>query len=283
MTETTQQSGAPAPVLLDPSAVAQHGLKPHSHGGGTVPEQVARRAHALVRRGRLPGADRARGGVAVHADGPAARAARGARQRRRRRHLGRAGSGRRRRSRTSSPGRRPRGSALGPGRPGRGRSRRPARPRRCTCKVAGRGRAGRAGAGHADRRGRTCAATAHTVIEAGRHSKATVVLDHVGSGQHAGNVEIVVGDGADLTVVSLQHWDDDAVHLGQHDARVGRDARFKHVVVSPRRRRRAGQRQRRVRRPRRRRRAARPLLRRRRPAPRAPLFVDHSAPHCRAT
>ena len=39
MTETTQQSGAPAPVLLDPSAVAQHGLKPHSHGGGTVPDK----------------------------------------------------------------------------------------------------------------------------------------------------------------------------------------------------------------------------------------------------
>jgi Fe-S cluster assembly protein SufD len=73
---------------------------------------------------------------------------------------------------------------------------------------------------------------AHHVIEAGRHSKAIVVLDHVGSGQHAGNVEVVVGDGADLTVVSLQRWDDDAVHLGQHDAVVGRDARYKHVAVS---------------------------------------------------
>jgi len=72
----------------------------------------------------------------------------------------------------------------------------------------------------------------HLVIEAGRHSRATVVVDHVGSGQHAGNIEIVVGDGADLTVVSLQRWDDDAIHLGQHDAKVGRDARFKHVAVS---------------------------------------------------
>ncbi len=43
---------------------------------------------------------------------------------------------------------------------------------------------------------------------------------------------MVVGDGADLTVVSLQRWDDDAVHLGQHDALVGRDARYKHVAVS---------------------------------------------------
>ncbi len=73
---------------------------------------------------------------------------------------------------------------------------------------------------------------AHYVVEAGRHSKAIVVVDHVGSGQHTGNLEVVVGDGADLTVVSLQRWDDDAVHLGQHDALVGRDARYKHVAVS---------------------------------------------------
>ncbi len=72
----------------------------------------------------------------------------------------------------------------------------------------------------------------HVVIEAGRHSRATVVLDHVGSGRHTGNVEIVTGDGSDLTVVTLQRWDDDAVHLAQHDALVGRDARFKHVAVS---------------------------------------------------
>ena len=45
-------------------------------------------------------------------------------------------------------------------------------------------------------------------------------------------LEIVTGDGSDLTVVSLQRWADDAVHLGQHDALVGRDARLKHVVVS---------------------------------------------------
>ena len=72
----------------------------------------------------------------------------------------------------------------------------------------------------------------HVVIDAGRFSRGTVVLDHVGSAQHGGNVEIRVGDGADLTVVSLQQWDDDAVHLAQHDALVGRDARLKHVAVS---------------------------------------------------
>ena len=72
----------------------------------------------------------------------------------------------------------------------------------------------------------------HIVIEAGRHSKAVVVVDHEGSGDHTGNVEVVVGDGANLTVVSIQSWDDEAHHLGQHDALVGRDAAYRHIVVS---------------------------------------------------
>ena len=35
-----------------------------------------------------------------------------------------------------------------------------------------------------------------------------------------------------LTVVSLQEWNDDAVHLASHFARLGRDAFLKHIVVS---------------------------------------------------
>ena len=72
----------------------------------------------------------------------------------------------------------------------------------------------------------------HTVIEAGTHSRATYVLDHRGSGVHAGNGEVGVGDGADLTVVTLQDWDDDAVHVGTHEAVVGRDARYRHISVT---------------------------------------------------
>ncbi|SES39237.1 Iron-regulated ABC transporter permease protein SufD [Pedococcus cremeus] len=72
----------------------------------------------------------------------------------------------------------------------------------------------------------------HTVIEAGRHSRATVVLQHSGSAQHNAGVEVRVGDGADLTVVSVQEWDDDAIHVAQHDALIGRDAHLKHVVVT---------------------------------------------------
>jgi Fe-S cluster assembly protein SufD len=75
-------------------------------------------------------------------------------------------------------------------------------------------------------------AHAHVVIEAQRHSRATVVLNHVGSAQHAQNVEIIVRDGASLTVVSVQRWDDDTLHAASHQARVDRDASLTHIVVS---------------------------------------------------
>ena len=72
----------------------------------------------------------------------------------------------------------------------------------------------------------------HTVIDAGRHSRATVVLSHTGSAHHLGNVEIRVGDGAELTFVTLQEWDDDALHLAQNDALIGRDGKLKHIAVT---------------------------------------------------
>jgi Fe-S cluster assembly protein SufD len=72
----------------------------------------------------------------------------------------------------------------------------------------------------------------HMMIEAGARSRATVVVDYSGSAMVAENVEIIVGDGAQLTFVSLQDWAGEAVHLSAHDARVGRDATLKHVVVN---------------------------------------------------
>ena len=73
---------------------------------------------------------------------------------------------------------------------------------------------------------------AHYVIEAQQHSKALVIMDHTGSVDHTGNLEVIVGDGAELTVVTLQRWEDDAIHLAQHEALVGRDATYKHIAVS---------------------------------------------------
>jgi Fe-S cluster assembly protein SufD len=80
--------------------------------------------------------------------------------------------------------------------------------------------------------GAELAGAAHTVIVAEKFSKATVVLQFEGSAVLADNIEIVVEDGADLTVVSLQDWADDAVHLSSQHAVVGRDATLKHVAIS---------------------------------------------------
>ncbi|MFI8632205.1 Fe-S cluster assembly protein SufD [Microbacterium sp. NPDC077663] len=80
--------------------------------------------------------------------------------------------------------------------------------------------------------GRGGVAHAHVVIEAQPNSRGTVVLRHEGSASQAQNVEIIVRDGAALTVVSVQRWDDDAVHLAAHQARVDRDASLTHIVVS---------------------------------------------------
>ncbi|BFO20509.1 Fe-S cluster assembly protein SufD [Streptomyces sp. KM77-8] len=75
-------------------------------------------------------------------------------------------------------------------------------------------------------------AYAHQVIELGAFAEAVVVIDHTGDAVLAANVEYLLGDGAKLTVVSVQDWDDKAVHVGQHNTLVGRDASFKSVVVT---------------------------------------------------
>jgi Fe-S cluster assembly protein SufD len=73
---------------------------------------------------------------------------------------------------------------------------------------------------------------AHQVVELGAFAEAVVVIDHTGDATLAANVEYLIGDGAKLTVVSVQDWDDTAVHAAQHTALIGRDAVFKSVVVT---------------------------------------------------
>jgi Fe-S cluster assembly protein SufD len=72
----------------------------------------------------------------------------------------------------------------------------------------------------------------HVVVKAGAFSKATVVFRFEGSATLADNVEIVVGDGAQLTVVSIDDWADDTVRASHKHVRVGRDAQFKHVDIT---------------------------------------------------
>jgi Fe-S cluster assembly protein SufD len=76
------------------------------------------------------------------------------------------------------------------------------------------------------------ATASHLVIEAERHSQAVVVVDHRGDALLNQTLEVVVGDGANLTVVSVQDWADGAVHASSHRAVIGRDAKLKHVVVT---------------------------------------------------
>ncbi|MBO0869000.1 MAG: Fe-S cluster assembly protein SufD [Micromonosporaceae bacterium] len=72
----------------------------------------------------------------------------------------------------------------------------------------------------------------HMVIEVGERAQATVVVDYRGSATIAENVEILVGDGGSLELVSVQGWDADAVHLSAHAARIGRDAHLRHMAVN---------------------------------------------------
>ncbi|HEY6424658.1 MAG TPA: Fe-S cluster assembly protein SufD [Pseudonocardiaceae bacterium] len=63
-------------------------------------------------------------------------------------------------------------------------------------------------------------------------AEAVMVLDYRGSGTYAENVELVLSDGARLTLFSVQDWADDAVHVAAQHARLGRDAVLRATTVS---------------------------------------------------
>jgi Fe-S cluster assembly protein SufD len=72
----------------------------------------------------------------------------------------------------------------------------------------------------------------HVQIAVEPFAKAVVVLDYQGSATYSENVEFIVGDSAKLTVVALQDWAADAVHLSQQQTKLGRDAKFTSVNVA---------------------------------------------------
>ncbi|WP_346844200.1 Fe-S cluster assembly protein SufD [uncultured Rothia sp.] len=72
----------------------------------------------------------------------------------------------------------------------------------------------------------------HIVVETKPFSKALLVLRHTGSAIVAQNIEFKVGESSTLTVVSVQQWNDDAIHASAQYAKLDRDARFKHINVS---------------------------------------------------
>ncbi|MEV6967056.1 Fe-S cluster assembly protein SufD [Hamadaea sp. NPDC051192] len=72
----------------------------------------------------------------------------------------------------------------------------------------------------------------HTFIEVGALAEATLILEHTGSATLADNVEISVGPGAHLTLVTVTDWARDAVQAQHLKFRLGRDAKVLHVQVS---------------------------------------------------
>lgn len=72
----------------------------------------------------------------------------------------------------------------------------------------------------------------HLIIEAKKFAEATVIIDHKGDAVLSENIEIIVGDEAQLTVISIQDWNDESVHASTQMAKLGRNSKLKHLVVS---------------------------------------------------
>ncbi|MEV1290696.1 Fe-S cluster assembly protein SufD [Pseudonocardia sp. NPDC049635] len=79
--------------------------------------------------------------------------------------------------------------------------------------------------------GEGATAAGHLQIRTTPHSRATVVVEHRGSGVLADNTEVVLADGSQLTLVVTEEWNDDAVHVGAEHYNVGRDAMLRATSV----------------------------------------------------
>lgn len=80
--------------------------------------------------------------------------------------------------------------------------------------------------------GASSTAYGHLQIRVDELAEAVVVIDQRGSGTYADNVEFVIGDAAQLKVVSIADWADDAVHVSMHHATLGKDAVLRHFAVT---------------------------------------------------
>jgi Fe-S cluster assembly protein SufD len=78
----------------------------------------------------------------------------------------------------------------------------------------------------------TTARAAHTVVIAKKHSHGLIILQNSGQAALTENVEFVIEDGANLTVVTVQEWENGATHLASHFSKIGRAAKFRHVAVT---------------------------------------------------
>jgi Fe-S cluster assembly protein SufD len=72
----------------------------------------------------------------------------------------------------------------------------------------------------------------HVIVHAAKGSQATVVIQHNGDAVLSENIEIIVDDEASLTLVSIQEWNTKSIHSSAQFAKLGRNSKFKQVVVS---------------------------------------------------
>jgi Fe-S cluster assembly protein SufD len=72
----------------------------------------------------------------------------------------------------------------------------------------------------------------HHVVEVGANARATLVIDHRGLVQVAANIEFVIGEGANLSVIAVNAADEGSVQLSSYAALVGKDATYRHVNVT---------------------------------------------------
>jgi len=83
-----------------------------------------------------------------------------------------------------------------------------------------------------DATGRRGIAHGHLLVTVGANAQVTLVIRHTGVATYGEFLNVEAGDGAQVTVVSVQSWDAGAIHGGQHSFLIGRDAHVKTVTAS---------------------------------------------------
>lgn len=73
---------------------------------------------------------------------------------------------------------------------------------------------------------------AHTLIHVKEGCHGIVIIESKGQALLAENVEIQLEAGSTLELVSLQEWDEGAIHYSPHFGTVGRDAALRHFAAS---------------------------------------------------
>ncbi|MDR1634723.1 MAG: SufD family Fe-S cluster assembly protein [Bifidobacteriaceae bacterium] len=72
----------------------------------------------------------------------------------------------------------------------------------------------------------------HLAILAKAGARGTVLLEHTGLAHLTQGVEIVLEEGADITVISVHDWADGSIQAASHRVRLAQDAHLKHAVVA---------------------------------------------------